>query len=101
MTLAGFVDTLLLAPTNETGFLLAVCAEILGDADLQARMESEVKPRMEVVPPLLVGLPRFRVKKAVAFGIVLGGEETIALEVKSSRRLHPDGCHRETGCPLR
>ncbi len=85
VTLDEFLDTFLSMPTNETDSLLVACAEILGDADLQATVQSEVKPRMEVISPWLAELPRLRVRKAAAFGSVLGGEETIALEAAGPR----------------
>ena len=85
VSLDEFLDTFLSMPANETDSLLVACAEILGDAGLQATVQSEVKPRMEVISPWLAELPRLRVRKAAAFGSVLGGEETIALEAAGPR----------------
>lgn len=85
ITLSEFLETLLVTPTEETDSLLVACAQILGDPDLQSIVNTQVKPRLPVMPAWLAELARLRVKKAAVFDSVLGGEEAVALEATGPR----------------
>lgn len=85
MSLTWLLRQLLSTPTEETDCVLVACAEILGDPNLQTIVDLVVKPRLKVMPAWLAELPRMRVKRAMVFGSMLGGEETIALEVRGPR----------------
>ena len=80
-----FMDMLVSMPSEETDSLLVACAELLDDPVLQAIVQTEVRPRIQVMPPWLAELARLRVTRAVLLESVLDGEETIALQATGPR----------------
>lgn len=83
--LPQLLDAFLGMPSEETDSLMFAWAEILDDAPLRAAVQTEVQPRLKVMPPWLAEIGRLRVKKAAILYDILGGEETIALEVAGPR----------------
>lgn len=83
--LPQLLDAFLGIPSEETDSLMFAWAEVLDDAHLRAAVQTEVHPRLKVMPAWLAEISRLRVRKAAILYDVLGGEETIALEVSGPR----------------
>ena len=80
-----FAQMLIATPSENTDALLVAWAAMLDNPPLKNAIRTEVRPRMKVVPPWFGELPNLHVKRALLVEDVLGGEETLLLEVGASR----------------